>query len=162
MAVLAVGALVTVRAIGDSARLHRTSDETAMAERAARSVVERMYGARFDEVFRRWNATTADDPALGASPGAGFAVGGLQPDTGDADGLPGAIRFPAVEASPGRLSEVADGFPGAPLDLNLDGDAVDTDVTAGHRALPVRVTVTWRGQAGTGRYEVATILSEQP
>jgi hypothetical protein len=46
-----------------------------------------------------------------------------------------------------------------PRDLNLDGDALDADVTGDFGMLPVAVRLRWRAPSGTiQRYEVSTIL----
>lgn len=49
-------------------------------------------------------------------------------------------------------------FGGPPQDLNGDGDADDTDVSADHEVLPLRVVITWTGVLGEQQLELRTLL----
>src|SRR5262245_61756362 len=90
---LVAGAVGTTIAL--STALSRTNKETALAARAAQSMLEELKGVtEFSQIFARYNATTGDDPAGETSPGWDFAVQGLQPRSDDADGFVGRVEFP--------------------------------------------------------------------
>jgi len=135
----------------------RATEEHNLAFETAQNVVEALQGEEFSEVFARFNATTADDPATGNSPGDGFAVRGLDARPGDADGLPGEILFPGNGTQ--LREDVADAELGMPRDLSGD-DAVDAvDHSADYTILPVWVRVRWTGMAGPDEIEIALLLS---
>jgi len=135
----------------------RTSRERAQALEAAQNVLETLQGEAFAEVFARFNATPADDPPLGVSPGRSFPVAGLNARPGDADGLPGEILFPGGGVL--LLENVADVEVGMPRDLNGDGAIDAADHSADYRVLPVRVRVLWRGAGGDQELEIAAALT---
>jgi prepilin-type N-terminal cleavage/methylation domain-containing protein len=141
-----------------STALNRTSRETILAMEAASNTLEALKGSPLEEVFARYNASSADDPASGASPGAAFAVAGLDVSADDADDFAGEIEFPGKG---GELREDDDDAElGLPRDLNGDG-AVDTsDHAADYRLLPVRVVVEWTGKTGARRLELVSVLGD--
>jgi type II secretory pathway pseudopilin PulG len=146
-----VSVLLENIALGEQAR------NMAIAVQAARSRLEQLQGADLSTTFASFNDFAGDDPA--GAPGPGFAVPGLDPDPADGDGMTGDIAFPVAAGGPGTLSETDPAFPGMPRDLNLDGDAVDADVTADFGMLPVVIRLRWRASSGAiQRYEVCTIL----
>lgn len=156
---LVMSSLALARTMVGAAQMTSLNQETSLATRVASRTVETLRAVALAEAFARYNASTSDDPAAGASPGSGFAVRGLHPAPGDADGLPGEILFPVDPGDPTLLTETAaGGFPGQPLDLNLDGDATDTGLAA-YRVLPVIVRVRWRTVGGgTRQAQIATVL----
>ena len=111
----------------------------------------------FSEVFVRFNASAVDDPAPGLSPGNTFPVPGLEPQPGDADGIPGEIVFPGGGVN--LLENVFDVELGMPRDLGgilgVDADPHDTD----YRILPLLVRVRWRGVSGDQEVVLAMTLS---
>jgi hypothetical protein len=151
-------------AVLSSMRLSRTTEETALADEAARALAGNMQIVNFLEIFRRYDGSTADDAGLaGAVPGATFDVKGLAPRRDDADGHVGRIVFPSVPAGPGfeaLREDVVDERMGmsAGLDLNGDGDALD-DVTNAYLLLPVRLIVEWTGAGGDRSYEIDLLLT---
>jgi hypothetical protein len=155
--IVGLGGLVKML-LGDLA-LHERSRSLALATHGSRSVLERLGALPLAEAFASYNAEPGDDPAGGA-PGSAFAVAGLEPDPADADGQCGEVLFPTPSGLPGVLSELGgSGFPGGPFDLNLDGDALDADVTAQAAILPVVVRVRWRSQSGAiETYELKTVF----
>jgi type II secretory pathway pseudopilin PulG len=161
-AILLVGVLgfsVSIASIGQSSQKQR---ELARATQAAREVIERIQAESFAEAFRRFNADPADDPGgAGTAPGASFAVDGLSAIAGDADGRPGEVVFPAPGGAPSQLREdiVLDDL-GMPRDLNADGAVDAGDHALDYRLLPVLVRVRWRSSAGTGVFELKTMLAE--
>jgi hypothetical protein len=163
MSVLVVGLLAYCRAVVSAAIAARTTRETTLATEAAWRVVEQMRAAQnFNQVFAMYNTTTADDPgACVVSPGANFAVPGLQAVVGDPDGFPGEIVFPTtvVAGAPQLREDVVNAKLGMPRDLNGDG-VVDANNHAGnYQLLPVLVRVRWRGVGGNGLVELPTMLA---
>lgn len=164
MAVTVVALTALVSSLLASARLHRTSHETALAQRAAAQMLERLQGAPFEEVFAAYNTAAGDDGALTvAAPGADFAVERLDPLVADADGMCGAVEFPtAVAGGFEELREdVVDAALGMPRDLNLDGATDALDHAGDYRLLPVRIVVEWRGVDGQRRIQLETVLCER-
>ena len=134
-----------------------TSHEVTLAKEAARSLVEQLAALDVQAAYQRYNASTADDPGGGVvSPGASFAVRGLEALDDDADGLPGQILFPEVG---GVLSEslVLPQY-GWPLPMNGDGDTDEADVSGDFRVLPVVVRIAYRTGGGPGVLEFKTVL----
>ena len=157
MLVLVVAVGATMGAVGSFARLEESNRETSAAHFGARRALERLRGVPFADAFAAFNADPSDDPA--GAPGPDFAVAGLRPQDGDADGLAGRILFPVPPAGPLFLVENLDapGF-GLPLDLNGDG-LLDGDNRAGdYASLPVRIRVEWRGVSGNRFIELDTLL----
>jgi prepilin-type N-terminal cleavage/methylation domain-containing protein len=159
MTLLAVAVVGYARTIAVASVATSTSREATLAANAGKRMVERLRSLPFDEVFRRYNATTADDPFGVVCPGDGFAIDGLDAATGDADGFPGEILFPTAQVG-GVLQlreDVVDDKLGMPSDLN--GGGIDgLDHSADYQRLPVLVRVQWRGVAGAGRIEFQTVL----
>jgi type II secretory pathway pseudopilin PulG len=157
LAVLAVGASAAAHALLGLSELARAASERSLAQTAAQNRLEVMQGADFAEVFVRFNAVAADDPALGVSPGNAFDVLGLEPQPGDVDGLAGEIIFPGNGAS---LSEQAvDTELGMPRDLNGDAAMDALNHATDYRVLPLRIRVRWRGVSGDHVYELGAMLS---
>jgi hypothetical protein len=132
--------------------LNRVNRETALAQEAVRRVMEEAHGVPFAELFARYNTTVADNPGGVVSPGRNFAVFGLEPQAGDADGFVGEVTFPTtVVAGVEQLREdVVDVELGMPRDLNgitVAGDDL-LDHALDYRVLPMRVRVSWRGVNG--------------
>ncbi len=142
--------------------LNRVNRETALAHEAVRRVMEEAHGVPFNELFARYNASAADNPA-GVSPGRNFAVFGLEPQAGDADGFVGEVTFPTtVVGGVEQLREdVVDAGLGMPRDLN--GITIPGDELLNHaldyRVLPMRVRVSWRGVSGERTLAAECMLS---
>lgn len=160
MLVLVVAVLGTLGAITSSAIMGEATMETSQAYRAAQSLIERLAGMPLDQVFFSYNADTADDLAgVGLDPGANFAVVGLDPLQGDADGFPGQVILPASAGAPGVLREdLVDADLGLPRDLNADGVVDAADHSGDYVILPVRVRVEWNGTGGPRFVEMETVL----
>lgn len=138
-------------------RLEPVQRETAAALEAARGALERMRGSSFEELVALYDADPANDPdGPGTAPGAGFAVAGLAPVEGDADGLPGGVDLRLVA---GALREDVDDVGlGLPRDLNGDGAVDAADHAGDYEVLPVRVRVEWTGAGGERSVELVTTL----
>jgi len=152
--VLVAGAVVTALVVSNA--LNMTNRETAIASRAAQSMLEELKACTFAEIFKRYNGTAADNPAGGGSPGDDFAVKGLDLQEGDADGFAGSIEFPGTSTT--LRENVVDAELGMPRDLNGDGAIDAADHAANYRILPVRVVVRWNGQNGPRTFELVTVL----
>jgi type II secretory pathway pseudopilin PulG len=145
--------------------LQRSQSESALARQAARRVLEELQGRPFTEVFRAYNRSVSDDAGLAkAASGANFAVAGLTPQAGDADGQCGQVIFPSVLNPDGTedLDELSgDASLGMPYDLDNDTNWEMLTAADPYTVLPVRVRVEWRGLAGPQHYDLDTILSQR-
>jgi len=146
------GTLGSVMGLGPSLR------ESARAVESARSVIEGMRAQPFEQVWALYNTDPADDPGgAGTAPGAGFAVQGLAPVPGDADGLVGSVIFPEIG---GELREDSpDSKLGMPRDLDLDGAVDAGNHAADYRVLPVLVRVEWKGKGPARSIDLHTTLT---
>jgi len=147
-----VSALVT-----SSLSLGESNDETGVSREGASSMLDTLRGTPFAEVFARFDATSGDDPAGGASPGAGFSVLGLDPVPGDPDGLVGEIQFPGDGVT--LREDFQDRELGMPRDLNGDGVIDSLDHSTDYIVLPVRVRILWRTTHGTRTLDLVTTLA---
>jgi type II secretory pathway pseudopilin PulG len=152
-----VGSLVT------ATTLQRVNTESALAQQAARRVIEEVQGVAFDEVFAAYNGWNGDDAGLtGGVRVRDFAVTGLDAQSDDADGFCGQVLFPTVTVAgaPQLREDVVDANLGMPRDMN--GDAVDgLDHSADYTLLPVRIRIEWRGVSGDRRMDFETILCDR-
>ena len=159
LVVFMLGAGAAISALVSAMTLGRINRETSKAVDAAQSVVEQLQGeAIFSEVFYRFNATTADDPGTGVSPGWNFAVPGLNVQPGDPDGFVGQILFPGdgveLREDPNDLDL------GMPRDLNGDLLPPDpNDHSGDYNVLPVRIRIDWNGARGNRRVEIITVIA---
>lgn len=145
--------------------INRVNRETALAQEAVRRVMEEAHGVPFNEIFARYNTSAADNPAGVVSPGRNFAVFGLEPQAGDADGFVGEVTFPTlVVGGVEQLREdVVDAELGMPRDLNgvfTPGDDL-LNHALDYRVLPMRVRVAWRGVSGDRTLAAECMFSER-
>lgn len=159
LCVLTVGMLAFARASVQSTRAIDASARKAIALSAARGKIEELKGLPFSQVFARYNTTDSDDPGGIVSPGANFAVDGLEATTDDADGMVGSIEFPVDAAAPSVLREdlTLPEF-GTPMDLNGSLSVTSASCSANYRLLPIVVRLAWRGSSGVERIELRTSL----
>lgn len=157
MALMVIGIGAVAQTMVRATALQSFTHERSLALLAAESVLESMRGEVFSEVFARYNQTTADDLA-GNNPGANFAVLGLTPIPGDADGMAGSIELPGNGT---QLFEwIVDADMGMPRDLNSDGQPPDLlDHAGDYTVLPVRIRVRWNGVRGDSRVVLVTTLN---
>lgn len=144
--VLSVGIGAIGVTLATTVSMRKTVRETRLATNAAQSVVESIQGETFAEVFARFNHNPKDDPANGRSPGARFAVTGLNLRPGDADGSVGEVEFPVIGTA--LREDVVNAELGMPRDLNGDGKIDDQDHSGDYVVLPFRVRVEWTGATG--------------
>ncbi len=156
VAAMALGGLTT--GLSKEGALTR---ERAAATWAASDLLEAMRNTEFDEVYARFNMTTADDPLLGDSPGHRFGLPQLTPPADSPDGLHGEIYFPTTTTPAGgqALREDLDlELFGGPRDLDGNNLIDEEDHAKDYRILPVRILVRWTGTAGPAEYELQTVL----
>lgn len=159
--VLTIGVCGLSSSILSSMAMNRTNEETAIAQRAARSAIERLEGESFAQVFARHDSNPANDPAgPNTAPGASFAVTGLTAAPDDADGRVGEYIFPTqVIGGVEQLREdVTDARLGMPADLDGSGAVDSSDHATNYRLLPVRVRLRWKGANGIRTFTVESIL----
>jgi type II secretory pathway pseudopilin PulG len=155
--VFGIGALVSLVATTSAA--NRISRETALALSAAHGAIERMRGDDFEEVFARYNTDKNDDPGgFGKASGPSFAVDGLNPLNGDADGMEGEIVLPA--AGPELYEDETLELFGLPRDLDMDSVVDAADHAGDYRVMPVLVRVSWQGRTGPRTIRLLTTLAD--
>ncbi len=153
-----IGLSAFLQSIVGALHLARNNRHVGLAAETSRGVIERLRSEDPELVFAMYNGDATDDPP-GRAPGRHFAVPGLRPLAGDADGFVGEILFPTRTPDSGVLSEnPGSGFPNMPMDLNLDGDSADADVTADFEIVPVILRMQWQGPRGNMEFEVSTFL----
>lgn len=164
MTLLAIGLGGMASVLGFTTRLVHVDQQTTLAAAAATERIEVMQALDFGMIFARFNADPSDDPgAPGSAPGSGFAVPGLEPVPGDADGLVGEVLFPTKDLGGADLvlrEDLVDARFGTPRDLNGDGAIDELDHTDDHVLLPVVVRLTWRSGTGRQVLELSTLLIE--
>ena len=158
LAVFAIGSGGMILCHLGAQGLSEANRETEIAVNAALSAVHEVRSVPFAEAFARFNATAADD-VPGDCPGSSFAVAGLEPIAGDADGLAGAIRFPGDGVV---LSELVDDEAlGMPRDLSGDGAPDAADHAGDYVVLPFAVRVEWTGSSGKRSLEIVSTLARE-
>jgi prepilin-type N-terminal cleavage/methylation domain-containing protein len=133
--------------------------ERALAVEAAMNMLESMRAQPFAELHARYNSDPEDDPnGVGTAPGSGFHAVGLDPMTGDADGLVGRILLPSMTKALKEdcyLPEL-----GMPRDLDGDMQIDKDDHALDYMILPVKVTIEWQGGSGRRSFEMSTMFTE--
>jgi len=157
---LVIGAFAFLRVMVSASNASNVNFEVALAKEGARSQIEWMMSLDYKEAFARFNSSAADDPpAPLVSPGANFAVQGLDPVPGDADGFVGEIIFPNLPAAATQIREdLVNTSLGSPMDLNGDQVIDSADHLADCLAIPVLVRITWQGRSGRCVSQFKTIL----
>jgi len=163
MSILITAILGLSQALLDSIVSNGVNRQVSLATDGARQVVSDLQGVAFEEAFGRFNSLQNGNLLGGrVINGGAFAITGLDPVPGDADGLVGQIRFPELPA--GGLTQLREDLVdpdfGSPRDLNGDGVVGDAeDHAADYRLLPVVIEVDWNGAAGPAHVEFKTVLS---
>lgn len=160
MTVLTVAVSGFSSSVLSSLVLNRMNRETAIAQQAARRMLEELQGEEFAQVFACYNAQAGDYAGAGVERGVGFAVAGLDTQPGDADGLVGRVQFPTVDVlGVEELREdVVDAGLGMPRDLDGLNGIDGFDHAGDYQLLPVRVVVEWNGVRGARRIALETVL----
>lgn len=162
--VLVIAIVGIVGSMLSAMALNRVNRETTIAQQAARRMVEEVSGVPFRDAYVIYNQEVGDDGGASmAERGAGFAVNGLRPQNGDADGMCGRIEFPDFDNGGGNFlldESTADAAFAMPRDLNGDNDSLDT-LDTNYRLLPVRVWVEWAGVSGNRSIRFETMLSQR-
>ncbi len=147
MSILLIGVVAVSSA---SARLHglrKSSREITIGQNALRAMAERIHARAYtvaEDDPGEWAEKLTAIYSAGGEFGDTFDVRGLNVDRGEVS--IGSLQILTDET----LTDEALGFQiGMPRDLNGDGDALDTDVSATARILPVLLTLQWTGQNRT-------------
>lgn len=156
--VMVIALCGTASTVVTTSALNRQSHDTAVARKAAESMVEALRNTAFATVFAQYNTATSDDPGgPGSAPGSNFAVEGLTPVAGAPGGVAGQIFFSS--AGPDLRENVVDAKLGMPRDLTGDILQDGFDHASDYRVLPVRVRIRWTGRSGPRSVELQTLLS---
>ena len=150
-------------AVVSAIQLSRATEETAIADDAARAMAAQFALTPFDELFATYNADPGDDPdGQGTAPGEHFVVAGLAPRRDDADGRVGRIFMPAVDIAGGPAQSLQEDFVeprwGMPRDLSGDTFVDSDDHKDDYIALPVTVRLEWVGPGGSRSLQVDLLL----
>ncbi len=163
---ISLGILLTIllgfsTALMKSMRASQANRERMLATNAARQMLETMQASEFSNIFRNYNSVEGDDLPGAPLHLSAFSVEGLDPRSGDADGLCGEIIFPELVTGTG-VSQLRENSTnsnlGMPRDLNGDGNIDSLNHSGDYRILPVAIRVDWRGQAGNGQVQFRTFL----
>jgi type II secretory pathway pseudopilin PulG len=157
-AIVTVAISMFARTLASSKKLDPMATETTIAASASRTMLEKMKNNAFEDVFKLYDATPADDPGgAGSGPGAEFDVPGLTPV---APGVKcGRIIFPGDSNI--LREDIDDAILGMPRDLNADGVIDSQDHSGDCLLLPIRIRVEWimRGSKETHRsFELYTMF----
>lgn len=159
--IISVAIMALMQTISRIPVVEESNDEEIKAMQSAKAKMEEIINSSetdFENVYARYNDSALDDPAVGASPGNDFDVDELEPQTSDADGLCGSVDFPEISNVLNETVSDSD-FGASGVDMNGDGDALDANVSATYRILPVRVVVRFKSISGNNReWTVVTIL----
>lgn len=147
MSMLMIGLVSAASATMRMQHLRKHNREHVVAQNALRSMGERIHAQAYRDSLdhpEAWaqNVLLAFGPD-GTLKGV-FDVDFLNPPSEDKE-LPGTIQVVVDETT----TDAALGMDlGMPRDLNGDGDASDTDVSADACLLPVVLRIEWKGQQG--------------
>jgi len=164
MVILLVALLIFSSTLSSVAEQRAINRESALAQEAARNMLESLRSENFAEVFARYNSDPADDPGgPGTAPGSRFAVANLDEAPDSPDGFEGEVVFPIVVDPVAGLQlreDQVDRALGLPRDLSGDCVVDDQDHSTDYFVLPVRITVRWKGRTGTREYQLSTQLCQ--
>lgn len=150
-AVLAVALTGLLSVMVSANTLRKVNRESAMANQAARELIETVQGQNFNTVFQTMLAAPA------------FDVDGLRVQVGDADGSVGEVQFPT--ASVGGVDQlredVVDPALGMPRDLNGDGLIDNLDHSGDYVLLPMRIRLQWRSVTGNRTLDIETLMTRR-
>ncbi|MEO6710260.1 MAG: prepilin-type N-terminal cleavage/methylation domain-containing protein [Planctomycetota bacterium] len=162
MTLLAIALVGYAKTVANASVATSTSRELVLASEAGRRMIETLRSEDFATVYARYNSSVADDPGGVVSPGANFAITGLDALPIDVDGRPGEIIFPTtmIGGAPQLREDRVDAKLGMPSDLNGDGVVDGANHAANYQNLPVLIRVRWRGVGGPGAVEFQTVLGD--
>ena len=167
MPIVLIALFVFAQILGSGVNLRQVGSDEWASSSAAQDALERIRNESFEELFVLFNEDPFDDPlGPGTAPGNRFAVSGLTPLPGVADGMIGEIVLPLVDVGTEVAPEwqvredLVDPVLGMPRDLNGDSIVDDADHVADYTILPVLVRLRWKGKHGPREFELYTVLSE--
>jgi Tfp pilus assembly protein PilV len=145
MGVLAVSLLSLWGTVVYCSRSNVAAEQKKRAMNAAQAKLEELKAFPFSTLISEFGPS--------GSTGNKFPVLQLDDDQTVAEGQ---ITFYVNETD-----TASDSVMGLPMDLNGDGDTLDTDVSTGYQLLPVKVSITWAGALGQQTIELRTILRKE-
>lgn len=145
MAVLAVALLALWGTLVYCSRSNQAAEQKKRAMNAAQAKIEELKSSPFANLIAEFGP--------GGTTGDRFLVDRIDDDQARAEGR---IVFIVDESK-----ALGDDASSEPLDLNGDGDALDTDVSASYQLLPVKVTVRWEGALGSQRVDLRSVLRKE-
>ena len=150
-AVLAVALSGLLSVMVSANTLRKVNRETALANAAARDLIEAAQAQPFANVLGDYLANPD------------FVVDGLKVQKGDADGVVGEVMFPTVtNGGVVQLREdVVDPALGMPRDLNGDGVIDGADHSGDYLILPMRIRFQWRSVTGDRTVDVETLMTRR-
>lgn len=157
--VIAAGGILMLTASME--RHDRLIHEYELAESTARRVVEDIQYRGLDSFFDlyfQYDTDPSNDPdGSGTAPGpdmSDLTVPGLQPSSDSPTGNLVEIIMHTDETEVNAIQ-------GLPRDLNGDGDADDTDVSADYKLIPFTVRVHWDNQGQPAVTQMETLVTRQ-
>ena len=169
MPIILVSASLMAGTLLAATRQRTVNGESARAAEVLRSRLESMRNEDIRLLIALYDEDPFNDPGgPGTAPGASFAIDGLTPVTGDADGLSGEVLMPLTDTAPvGSVApqwelreDMDDPGLGMPCDLNGDGVIDDQSHSADYRILPVTVVARWKGRFGPRTLRMHTLFTE--
>lgn len=167
MGIIAVALFGLISVISYTTRSNLSVKQRVLAMRAAERKIEQM--AATTPFINIYNKYTSYGTGM---PNAGFgvdAVDGLNDLNVPPDAKSQIVRVKFPIDNSGNIMESLtgallgeDGMPLANIDLNGDGDAVDTVLVTDLKVLPCRVEVTWKGVMGTSKLIYRYIFLSPP
>jgi prepilin-type N-terminal cleavage/methylation domain-containing protein len=147
-AVLAIGMLALTSTMWRVHALTASNEDRRLAQNDLRSISEQIIALSEGalEEPETWAGTVSAAFALGGTPGNTFAIAGLEPIAGAPS--VGTIRVITDETLTDKTLGITLGMP---RDLDGDGAATNTNVTANARLLPVVLDLQWSGGSGNRR-----------
>ncbi len=167
MAIFAVALSVLLQTIFAGHALRRLAREDWLATSVGQNVIEEMRNTPFRELVASFDADPFNDPAgPGTAHGNAFAVPGLDPTIGDADGLVGEVLLPVTnlgsDVAPNWAvrEDSVDALLGLPRDLNGDAIVDALDHSDDYAVLPVLVWLRWRGRYGAREVRLFSSITQ--
>ena len=150
-AVLAVALSGLLSVMVSANTLRKVNRETALANAAARDLIETAQAQQFSGLLQTYTANPT------------FAVEGLKVQRHDPDGAIGEVMFPTVTRG-GAVElreDVVDPALGMPRDLNGDGVIDSADHSGDYILLPMRIRLQWRSVTGDRTLDIETLMTRR-
>lgn len=146
-AVLAVALSGLLSVMVSANTLRKVNRETALANAAARDLIETAQAQTFGDVLQDYIANST------------FVVEGLRVQKGDPDGSVGEVMFPMANNE--LREDIVDPALGMPRDLNGDGVIDSVDHSLDYVILPMRIRFQWRSVTGDRTLDIETLMTRR-